>query len=111
MSEPASNYHCISAGEALALLRAEAQVKLFDVRDLESYRRHHIEGAAHLAEDRFPFWLRRIERDAPVVIYCYHGNASKVYAQMFADFRFSRVYSVDGGYAALVVALDSIATA
>ena len=36
------------------------------------------------------------------MIYCYHGNASQVYASMFADFQYNEVYSVDGGYEALV---------
>ncbi len=37
-------------------------------------------------------------KDRPVLIYCYHGNASQVRAQTFADFRFKKVYSLDGGY-------------
>src|SRR6266568_8889111 len=36
----------------------------------------------------------------PILIYCYHGNASREYAQIFSDFGFSEVYSLDGGYEA-----------
>jgi len=49
--------------------------------------------------------MKRLPKDAPVVIYCYHGNASKVFAQMFVDFRYSKVFSVDGGYEPLAAAL------
>jgi len=35
-----------------------------------------------------------------VLLYCYHGNASQTYGQMFADFGFAEVYSLDGGFAA-----------
>ena len=40
-----------------------------------------------------------------MLIYCYKGNASKTYAQMFCDFRFRNVFSVDGGYQPLAEAL------
>ena len=43
---------------------------------------------------------KRLNKDAPVLVYCYHGNSSQEYAQMLADFRFNQVYSVDGGFAA-----------
>ena len=111
MTQTSIGFQCISATQALALLRDEASLALFDVRDLASYRKGHVDGAAQLAEDRFPFWMRRLDKAVPVVIYCYHGNASKVFAQMFADFRFARVYSVDGGYEALAAAQATVAPA
>lgn len=102
-------YQCLSAVEAAALLRAEPELKLFDVRDLHSYQQEHLDGAMHLSEDRVPLWLGRLPKDKPVLIYCYHGNASKTFAQMFGDFRFARVYSVDGGYRPLATALTEAA--
>ena len=99
-SEP-PGFTCISASQAHTLLRAEPQPRLFDVRDISHYQRSHLPGAAHLSEDRLMAWMRKLAKDEPIIIYCYHGNASKVYAQMFIDFRFSCVYSVDGGYEAL----------
>lgn len=112
MSNPEAHaYHRISAAEALALLAAEPKPTLFDVRDLATYQRGHLDGAAQLSEDRMPAWMRRLAKDAPIVIYCYHGNASQTYAQMFVDFRFARVYSVDGGYPALTAALAAQAPA
>ncbi|MFC0709596.1 ankyrin repeat domain-containing protein [Azorhizophilus paspali] len=98
-------YQCLSAVEAAALIRAEPELSLFDVRDLHSYRQEHLDGAMHLSEDRVPLWLGRLPKDKPVLIYCYHGNSSKTFAQMFSDFRFARVYSVDGGYRPLANAL------
>ncbi len=98
-------FQCLSAVEAAALIRAEADLKLFDVRDLQSYQQEHLDGAMHLSEDRVPLWVGRLPKEAPVLVYCYHGNASKTFAQMFSDFRFARVYSVDGGYRPLATAL------
>jgi len=104
-------YQCLSAVEAAALIRAEPELSLFDVRDLHSYKQEHLDGAMHLAEDRVPMWLGRLPKDKPVLIYCYHGNSSKTFAQMFSDFRFPRVYSVDGGYRPLATALAEPAAA
>lgn len=98
---------CLSAHDAAAMIRAEPPAIVFDVRDMASYQKSHVDGAAHLSEDRLLAWMKRLPKDAPVVIYCYKGNASKVYAQMFVDFRYSQVFSVDGGYEPLAAALDS----
>lgn len=99
------SFHNISPQDAATLIRSENMVTVFDVRDLPSYQQGHIDGAAHLVEQRVVAWMGRLPKDAPIVIYCYKGNASKVFAQMFADFRFTRAYSVDGGYEQLAVAL------
>lgn len=88
--------------------RAHAGIRplaLFDSRDARSYAQRRIRGADHLTEGSFGEVIASLPKHIPVMIYCYHGNASQVYAQMFADFRFSEVYSVDGGYEALAPAL------
>jgi rhodanese-related sulfurtransferase len=100
-------FRCISASEAISLMRGEPPAIIFDVRDMASYQEAHVDGAAHLSEDRLLAWMKRLPKDAPVVIYCYHGNASKVFAQMFVDFRYSNVFSVDGGYEPLAAALGA----
>ncbi|WP_374328550.1 thiosulfate sulfurtransferase GlpE [Azonexus sp.] len=99
------SYQCISPASAAAMIRSDAAATVFDVRDLASYRQGHLDGAVHLQMERVAAWLGRLSRETPLIIYCYHGNASQVYAQMFCDFRFSRVYSVDGGYERLAAAL------
>lgn len=109
MMEKRHSFDCIAASRAVELLRTEPAAVLFDVRDSQAYRAGHVEGAAHLAIDRLPAWRKRIASDAPILIYCYHGKASQDYAQMFVDFRYRRVFSVDGGYPALVAALAAAA--
>lgn len=98
-------FQCLSAVEAAALIRAEPGLQVFDVRDMHSFRQEHLEGAMHLSEDRVPLWVGKLDKAAPVLVYCYHGNASKTFAQMFSDFRFARVYSAEGGYRPLANAL------
>lgn len=80
---------------------------LFDVRDAASYAKDRIDGAVHLGEAGFPAAMSRLPRTTPILIYCYHGNASRTYAQWFADFRYPEVYSVDGGHPYLTAALET----
>ncbi|WP_222948402.1 thiosulfate sulfurtransferase GlpE [Thauera sedimentorum] len=101
-------FQCLPAAEAAELIRKEREIRIFDVRDMPSYQQAHVEGAMQLTEDRVPLWVGKIARTTPVLIYCYHGNASQTFAQMFSDFRFQRVYSVDGGYRPLADALAGI---
>lgn len=102
-------YHRIGAQHAADLIRrSRAGIRplaLFDSRDVRSYRHHHLTGADHLTEHGFADLVASLPKNLPVMIYCYHGNASQIFAGMFADFRFSEVYSVDGGYEALAPAL------
>jgi len=102
---PVQAYRCISPADAVALLAAEPELSVFDVRDLATYRLGHLPDAAHLTESRLPAWFGRLDKDRPILIYCYKGHASRSFAQMFADFRFTRVFSVDGGYEPLAAAL------
>lgn len=90
------------------ILRSRAGIMplaLFDVRDPDSYARAHIRGADHLTESAVGSMIGHLPATTPIMIYCYHGNASQIYAQMFSDFRFGEVYSVDGGFEALAAAL------
>ena len=95
----------ISAAEAAVLIDGCPAAAIFDVRDLVSYQKAHVDGAAHLAEDRLLAWMKRLPKETPVVIYCYKGTASQAFAQMFIDFRYLRVFSVDGGYEPLAEAM------
>lgn len=100
-----NTYRRIDPAQAAELLCQQEKPAVFDVRDATAYRQAHIPDAAHLSEDRLPGWFRRLPKEQPVLIYCYKGNASQTYAQMFIDFRFQTVYSVDGGYEPLAAAL------
>ncbi|MDF9392513.1 MULTISPECIES: ankyrin repeat domain-containing protein [Methylococcus] len=92
-------YRRISTREARELI-ATKEPLLLDVRDAGAYRRSHITGAL-LFSDLNPLELRRsLPRDRPLLVYCYHGIASQDIAQMFADFGFGEVYSLDGGFEA-----------
>jgi rhodanese-related sulfurtransferase len=73
---------------------------IFDVRDAASYDQGHLEGAQHLLESKLEQVLFSIPKTTPMLIYCYHGNASQSYAKIFADFGFKEVYDLIDGYEA-----------
>ena len=73
---------------------------LLDVRDAGSFEASHIDGARQLSSANLSAVLSDTAKGRPILIYCYHGNASREYAQIFSDFGFSEVYSLDGGYEA-----------
>ncbi len=73
---------------------------VLDVRDSDSFEESHIDGAHHASHANVSTLLGHLAKTVPILIYCYHGNASQEYAQIFSDFGFIEVYSLDGGYEA-----------
>ncbi len=110
MKTDLGRYRCISPDQAADLVLRQRQgglgaLALLDSRDRATFERGHVEGALHLTEAGFGDVMQQVSRATPVLIYCYHGNASKTWAGMFADFRYAEVYSVNGGHDALAAAL------
>ena len=76
-------------------------LSIFDVRDEKSFALGHVDGAIHLSDARVPAALAETPKASTVVVYCYHGHASQMFASLFSSFGFSDVVSVDGGFEAL----------
>lgn len=93
------SFRRIDAAAATQLLHRD-NVLVFDSRDHASFDRAHIAGARHLSSANLDAALLGTPKTSPVLLVCYHGNASQIYGQMFADFGFAEVYSLDGGFAA-----------
>lgn len=82
-------------------------IEVIDIRDGPSYAQAHIEGARNVSDRNVGDVLTSLPKDRPVLIYCYRGNGSQVYAQTFVDFGFSEVYSMDGGFEAWRAAMSA----
>ncbi len=87
----------IRVSEARALLQRE-DLTVFDMRDEASFAQGHIAGARYLSYANLGEAVMTTPRDKPVLIYCYHGNASQIGAEIFTDFGFREVYDLIGGY-------------
>ncbi|WP_217423345.1 SagB family peptide dehydrogenase [Uliginosibacterium aquaticum] len=108
--EMSPRFQRISAQRAAELIQRHRQASpptlaLFDTRDRMSFDAGHIAGAQFLSDASFGQIMAGLPRSTPIMLYCFRGNASQTWAGMFADFRYTEVYSVDGGHDALAAAL------
>jgi rhodanese-related sulfurtransferase len=100
----AGKFRRIDVAAARDLLRG-GEALVIDVRDAESFRRGHIEGARLATQESFSRFLAETPRETPVVICCYHGHSSQPVAEFLAEAGFAEAYSLDGGYEAWAAAL------
>jgi rhodanese-related sulfurtransferase len=87
----------IDVDEAATVIR-RGDTLILDVRDAGSFQKAHIDGAQHASSANLSAIISGTRKARPVLIYCYHGNASREFAQIFSDFGFAEVMSLDGGY-------------
>jgi rhodanese-related sulfurtransferase len=92
-----AQYRCIEIPEAEEILK-RSDVLVADVRDAASYSRGHIEGAQNVSITTLSQVISETKKSRPILICCYHGHASREYAQVFTDFGFAEVYSLNGGF-------------
>lgn len=90
----------LTAAELPAWLASHPQALRLDARDSQRHALGHLAGALRLDGRNHERLLLSEPKSRPVLIYCYHGNASQTYAQMFADFGFAEVADLIGGWAA-----------
>ncbi len=76
----------------------EQTVSLVDIRDAASFALGHIETATLIDNENVQDYIRGADLDQPLIVYCYHGNASQSAAQFFIEQGFDDVYSLDGGF-------------
>lgn len=80
-------------------LHAQQAATFLDMRDPESFHAGHIPGAVHLHDRNLAQVMAQTPRDKTVVVYCYHGNASRGGAEFLVKEGFQAV-SMMGGFTA-----------
>ncbi len=86
--------------EGAETLLSRSDPLVLDARDAGSFAVSRIDGAQPVSSTNLGTFITATAKTRPILIYCYHGNASREYAQTFSDFGFLEVYSLDGGYEA-----------
>jgi len=76
------------------------QCLFVDIRDPGSYGAAHIPGALHLHDGNVQEFVQNTDKNADVVVYCYHGNSSLGAAVYFIESGFKNVASMSGGFEA-----------
>jgi rhodanese-related sulfurtransferase len=84
-----------------AWLAARPEALLLDAREARHHAASHLAGCTHLDGRNHERLLMREPKSRPVLIYCYHGNASQAWADMFTDFGFTDVADLVGGWTAI----------
>ena len=90
----------LTVAQAPQWLAARPGALVLDAREARHHDAGHLPGSLRLDGRNHERLLLREPKSRPVFIYCYHGNASQTYAQMFADFGFAEVADLIGGYEA-----------
>jgi rhodanese-related sulfurtransferase len=93
-----SPFQRIDVEQAKQLLPKQPLV--LDARDPQAFSQGHLANAELITRENLNQLISQTPKQQAVLIYCYHGKASQTYAQMFCDFGFKEVYSLDGGYTA-----------
>ena len=76
------------------------QCLFVDIRDPGSYGAAHIPGALHLHDGNVEEFIQNTDRNADVVVYCYHVNSSLGAAAYFIENGFKNIASMIGGFEA-----------
>jgi len=76
------------------------QCLFVDIRDPGSYGAAHIPGALHLHDGNVQEFIQNSDKNADVVVYCYHGNSSLGAAAYFIENGFKNIASMIGGFEA-----------
>lgn len=92
--------------EQLDQMKSEMNMLVLDIREMQSYLLDHYPLALHVDSGNLRTVLKHTSKQVPIVIYCYHGVASQPMAELFADFGFEQVYSLEGGYEAWIQYLE-----
>ena len=94
-----AQFQRISVKEAIALI-ATKNPTIVDVRSPEAYEHAHIPQAVQMDNENLFDCLNRMSRDKPVLMYCNKGISSQQAAELFSQYGFEHVYSLDGGFTA-----------
>ena len=87
--------------QARAWLATRPEALLLDAREARHHMLSHLAGSTRLDGRNHERLLMREPKSRPVLIYCYHGNASQTWADMFTDFGFTEVADLVGGWTAI----------
>ena len=93
-----SFYKCIDKNEAKELIK-DNMITIADIRDPDSYKEGNIPGSINLTDQNIEEFIETADRNAPLLVYCYHGNSSQNTAKFLVECGYNHVYSLDGGYA------------
>ena len=92
-------FYTIHPREISAVL-SEKHAVVIDVRERESYREYHFNGALCCPYDEMERWIRHLPGKKALIVYCEFGSTSLLAARKLAAEGYE-VYTVVGGIQAI----------
>lgn len=89
----------VTVSQAIELMRNESML-ILDTRDAQSFAVKAIADAKNISPDNAQEVLSSLEKDQPILVYCYHGIGSLSWVDMLTREGFERVYNLQGGFSA-----------
>lgn len=90
----------VSAIEAQALLQANPNIQVLDVRTKGEFKRAHIDGAIRVNyfSTKFKKKLRALDLNTPYLVHCKSGHRSNRAVKVMQKLGFTNIIHLDGGY-------------
>lgn len=89
----------VTVSQAIEFIKNES-VLILDTRDAQSFAIKPIADAKNISPDNAQEILSSLEKDQPILVYCYHGIGSLSWVDMLSREGFKRVYNLQGGFSA-----------
>ncbi len=99
------NFKRISVNDSNELIKRYPESTILDIRDPASFDAGHIPNAILMNNERVEEVIKTSDKNAPLLVCCYHGNSSQQAASFFAEQGFTEAYSIDGGFEAWKLSL------
>lgn len=97
----------ISITQAQQLVESESAT-VVDIRDSAAFGQGHIAGATRIDNANVMEFVASADKSKPLLVCCYHGNASQGAADFFSSQGFEQCYSMDGGMSSWALSLPTV---
>ena len=92
-------FKTVSISQAKEMLQSKG-VTVVDIRDPDSFKEAHIEGAVSINRENIKDFIERSDKTKTVLCYCYRGFSSQEAARFLLKNGFKEVYNLQGGFEA-----------
>lgn len=93
-----TDFDCIDTRQMQDVIR-DPRARVLDIRSPAAFAAGHVPDALPFNDALLARMRREWPGDTPIVVICDHGHSSRDMAQLLSHLGFTRVHSLDGGFA------------
>ena len=100
VSDSTSTVELILPADASAMLKANAEVRVLDIRTPEEFSEGHIEGAINVdfKSEGFDAEITKLDKATPYIVHCASGGRSGKSLSKFESMDFQKIYHLEAGF-------------